>query len=198
VLLSDQLEDEEAQDAVPAPSHHGQRHVDDQHGQNKVVPAPPHYPYGLGKHTADCGCQGGAGPREPVLLNVYDLFWTNGLTSKVAGLGFFHSGVQIYGREWSYGQHDEPGATGIYHHNPRRAGELGRKFRFRTALVVGETDFLEKDMPDVIDMLAKDFPGRAYDLIEKNCNCFTDSLCKLLTGEGIPGWVNRPANVVQV
>ena len=66
-------------------------------------------------------------PREPVVLNVYDLLWTNKISSKL-GMGIYHSGVQVYGREYSFGFHDLP-VTGIYHHEPRQAGQLGRKFQ---------------------------------------------------------------------
>ncbi len=93
--------------------------------------------YGLGRHEDGCDCVrhrlGGSSPgapgapREPVLLNVYDLFWTNHVSSRL-GMGVYHSGVQVYGREWSFGFHDLE-VTGIYHHSPRDAGELGRKFR---------------------------------------------------------------------
>ena len=41
--------------------------------------------------------------REPVILNIYDMFWTNDYTANV-GLGVYHSGLEVYGREYAYGQ----------------------------------------------------------------------------------------------
>ncbi|KAG8250606.1 Desumoylating isopeptidase 2, variant 3 [Homalodisca vitripennis] len=35
--------------------------------------------------------------REPVMLNVYDMYWINEYTTPI-GLGVFHSGVEIYGQ----------------------------------------------------------------------------------------------------
>ncbi len=42
-------------------------------------------------------------PREPVILNIYDMFWTNGYTANV-GVGVYHSGLEVYGREYAYGK----------------------------------------------------------------------------------------------
>ena len=135
-----------------------------------------HYPFGMGAHRGtQCQCQHGVRrpfqgsvqveppPREPVLLNVYDLFWTNDYSARL-GLGIYHSGVQVYGREWSFGYHDMP-VTGIYHHSPRDAGELGRKFQFNRALVLGMTDFREKDIGDVIELFGRDYAGQDYHLV---------------------------------
>lgn len=87
--------------------------------------------------------------REPVLLNVYDMYKINEYTSNI-GLGVFHSGnyvvlmvlgvyvnncfcalgVEIYGTEFAYGGHQYP-FTGIFEIEPRDDGDLGQQFRFR-------------------------------------------------------------------
>ncbi len=68
------------------------------------------------------------GNREPVILNVYDMFWTNDYTGNM-GLGVYHSGLEVYGREYAYGGHPFP-FSGIFDIVPRAAGELGEQFRY--------------------------------------------------------------------
>ena len=63
--------------------------------------------------------------REPVILNIYDMFWTNDYTSNL-GVGVYHSGLEVYGREYAYGGHPFP-FSGIFDISPREAGELGEQ-----------------------------------------------------------------------
>ena len=52
-----------------------------------------------------------------------------------AGVGVFHSGVQVHGSEWAYGGH--PYAfTGVFEITPRDERELGEQFRFRYVLIL--------------------------------------------------------------
>ncbi|TGZ33988.1 Uncharacterized protein DBV15_12144 [Temnothorax longispinosus] len=67
--------------------------------------------------------------REPIILNVYDMYWINEYTTPI-GLGVFHSGVEIYGTEYAYGGHAQP-KSGIFEITPRVAEELGEQFRYR-------------------------------------------------------------------
>lgn len=67
--------------------------------------------------------------REPIILNVYDMYWINEYTTSI-GLGVFHSGVEIYGTEYAYGGHPFQ-FTGIFEITPRDHEELGEQFRFR-------------------------------------------------------------------
>lgn len=39
--------------------------------------------------------------------------------------------------------------------------------------------------------------GPKYDLLTRNCNHFTDAVCRMLTGSGIPTWINRSAMLGQ-
>ena len=46
-----------------------------------------------------------------------------------------------------------------------------------------------------VDELRGRFPASAYDLVQRNCNHFTDALVFALCGRHTPGWVNRAATV---
>jgi len=132
-----------------------------------------------------------SGNREPVILNVYDMFWTNEYTGNM-GLGVYHSGLEVYGREYAYGGHPFP-FSGIFDIAPRAAGELGEQFRFKQAIHLGNTDFRACDVEKILEELGREFRGDRYHLMSRNCNHFSGAFASILCGRDIPGWVNRLA-----
>ncbi|KFM68347.1 PPPDE peptidase domain-containing protein 1, partial [Stegodyphus mimosarum] len=77
--------------------------------------------------------------QEPVILNIYDMYWINSYTSPF-GIGVFHSGVQVYEAEFAYGGHPF-NTSGIFEILPRDAADLGDHFRFKESIMMGYTDF---------------------------------------------------------
>jgi len=129
--------------------------------------------------------------REPVILNIYDMFWTNDYTANV-GLGVYHSGLEVYGREYAYGGHPFP-FSGIFDICPREATELGEQFRFKQSLHLGNTDFTEHEVEKILEQLGKEYRGDRYHLMNRNCNHFSGAFSQILTGRDVPAWVNRLA-----
>jgi hypothetical protein len=66
--------------------------------------------------------------RTSVIVNVYDLFILNYTTSKF-GLGAYHSGVEIFGREYSYAGHTKMGESGLHMMIPRVSAIPGAMYK---------------------------------------------------------------------
>ncbi|KAF7814477.1 deSI-like protein [Senna tora] len=125
----------------------------------------------------------------PVYLNVYDLTPINGYAYWF-GLGVYHSGVQVHGVEYAFGAH-EYSSTGIFEGEPKRCDG----FAFRKTILIGKTDMGAEEVRRVMEELAGEYKGNAYNLITKNCNHFCNDACVKLTGNPIPSWINRLARI---
>ncbi|KAE9621293.1 hypothetical protein Lal_00023560 [Lupinus albus] len=134
------------------------------------------------------GVVGGSGS-VPVYLNVYDLTTINGYAYWF-GLGVYHSGVQVHDVEYAFGAHEYP-STGIFEGEPKRC----HGFRFRKTIAIGKTDMEHGEVKGLMEELANEYKGNAYNLITKNCNHFCNAACLKLTGNHIPNWVNRLARI---
>lgn len=121
------------------------------------------------------------------------MYWLNDYASNI-GFGIFHSGIEVHGVEYAYGGH--PYAfSGVFENSPQDAEELGENFKFRQCIVIGETAFTAGAVRELIKSLGQEYRGDRYHLISRNCNHFSAVLAKALTGNDIPTWINRLANL---
>ncbi|CAL5187678.1 unnamed protein product [Lathyrus oleraceus] len=127
--------------------------------------------------------------RAMVYLNVYDLTPINNYLY-LFGLGIFHSGIEVHGMEYGFGAHEYP-SSGVFQVEPKNCPG----FIFRRSLLLGSTDMSLAEFRSFMERLSAKYHGDTYHLIAKNCNHFTDEVCQQLTGNPIPGWVNRLARV---
>lgn len=125
----------------------------------------------------------------PVYLNVYDLTAINGYVYW-AGLGVFHSGVEVHGVEYAFGAHDYP-TSGVFEVEPRQCPG----FKFRKAIFMGTTWLDPGQFREFMERYSANYNGDTYHLIIKNCNHFCEDICYKLTGNRIPKWVNRLARI---
>uniref|UniRef100_A0A803NMY3 PPPDE domain-containing protein n=2 Tax=Cannabis sativa TaxID=3483 RepID=A0A803NMY3_CANSA len=127
--------------------------------------------------------------RSPVYLNVYDLTPMNGYVYW-AGLGIFHSGVEVHGVEYAFGAHDYP-TSGVFEVEPRQCPG----FKFRKSIFIGTTCLDPIQVREFMERQSTRYNGDTYHLIIKNCNHFCKDICYKLTGKTIPKWVNRLAKI---
>ncbi|XP_030476701.1 deSI-like protein At4g17486 [Syzygium oleosum] len=137
-----------------------------------------------GSSTSEC-----VAGSVPVYLNVYDLTPYNGYAYWL-GLGVYHSGVQVHGVEYAFGAHEYP-STGIFEGEPKQC----EGFTFRKTILIGKTDMSPAEVRAMMEDLAQEYRGNAYNLITKNCNHFCNDACIKLAGNPIPNWVNRLARI---
>ncbi|XP_059653840.1 deSI-like protein At4g17486 isoform X2 [Cornus florida] len=125
----------------------------------------------------------------PVYLNVYDLTTINGYFYW-AGLGVFHTGVEVHGVEYAFGAHDYP-TSGVFEVEPRKCPG----FRFRKSIFMGMTYLDHIQIREFIEHQSASYIGDTYHLVVKNCNHFCEDICFKLTGNQMPKWVNRLARI---
>eukprot|EP00455_Lapot_gusevi_P024280 TRINITY_DN2520_c0_g1_i3.p1 TRINITY_DN2520_c0_g1~~TRINITY_DN2520_c0_g1_i3.p1 ORF type:complete len:269 (+),score=50.80 TRINITY_DN2520_c0_g1_i3:87-809(+) len=136
-------------------------------------------------------------PRErkekfKVYLNVYDLVPQKNEYTMMVGLGgAFHTGVEVLGREYTYGGHGIEGETGVFENEPRRA--VGAVYR--ETLDLGEAEMSQHQLNEIIAQLKKQFIGPEYHLLNHNCNTFSDAFCRALLGRSLPGYITRLSRI---
>lgn len=107
------------------------------------------------------------------------------------GLGVFHTGCEVYGKEYAFGGHQHA-SSGVFETPPRC---VPGGARFRESIVVGRTPLSQSQVQSLLRELALTYRGNAYHLLHKNCNHFSLDACERLTGSRPPSWVNRLADL---
>jgi len=120
-----------------------------------------------------------------VFLHVYDLHQANNY-GYIFGLGAFHTGVEVNGREYAFGGH-EYSFTGVFDIAPKTAyGAI-----FRETVVLGQTSLSRSEIQKVLDDLSLDFLGNTYHPFTRNCNTFSNEFSMKLLNVPIPSYINR-------
>nr|XP_018681172.1 PREDICTED: deSI-like protein At4g17486 isoform X3 [Musa acuminata subsp. malaccensis] len=111
-----------------------------------------------------------------VYLNVYDLPPMNGFMYW-AGLGIFHTGVEVHGVEYVFGAHDYP-SSGVFEVEPRQCPG----FMFKKSIFMGTTCLDSLQVREFMELQSVNYSGDTYHLIMKNCNHFCKEICHKMTG----------------
>jgi len=128
----------------------------------------------------------------PVTLHVYDLGTgtemqaINSVLGKL-GTGAFHCGVEVYGREWSFQY--MPKGTGVFECKPTRCPG----HTYRESVPMGVTPLSELQVRELIGFVRREWTGKKYDMLTKNCCHCSDDLCMRLGVGPIPWWTTNLA-----
>ncbi|KAJ8598431.1 hypothetical protein CTAYLR_006841 [Chrysophaeum taylorii] len=133
----------------------------------------------------------------PVFLHVYDVghsSWIanlNRTTEAVFG-GVFHGGLEVHGREFSFGGCQQAKKCGIFPCRPRKCV----LHTYRETIYLGDCQLGRSHVSNILRNMRDDWPGRTYDMLRKNCCHFCREFAiELGVGDIIPTWTNRLANV---
>jgi len=122
---------------------------------------------------------------SPVTLQVYDVgtrdktHTLNQFLGKF-GTGVFHCGVEVYGREWSFQM--TKGGTGIFNCQPMAC----ESHTFRESVPMGSTKLTDAEVFRLVEHMRKDWSGKSYDILERNCCHACQELCTRLGVGSIP------------
>jgi len=123
-----------------------------------------------------------------VYVHVYDLWGCRYRFSRVlnAGstrFGLFHTGVEVFGREWYFCGTDEV-KHGVYSMPKPKTHPI---HRYCKSVYMGRTQLRASDLEELIPMIREKWTGNTYHPMRRNCHHFTDFFCRIL------GFRNAPA-----
>lgn len=131
----------------------------------------------------------------PVFLNVYDV--SNGTNIQLLNAliahknapfkfgGVFHAGVEIGGREWTFGFCND--GTGVKWRAPR----TDPQHHYRETVRLPNTRLSEAEVEKIVQRLCNEYMGATYSLLTRNCCHFAEELCQALGVGSLPAWVHR-------
>mmetsp|Transcript_19123 Transcript_19123/g.44725 ORF Transcript_19123/g.44725 Transcript_19123/m.44725 type:complete len:210 (+) Transcript_19123:100-729(+) len=122
-----------------------------------------------------------------VHLNVYHLNdkWlkANHIFNAVSQVGgAFHTGVEIYGQEWTFGCDD-----GVCSMKPRQH----TIHVYHQSIQIGVAKKSPEEVNKIIEEMKKEWKADDYHVLRKNCCNFSEAFLMKLLGEHLPAWVDR-------
>ena len=111
----------------------------------------------------------------------------------MVGVGIFHSGVVVFGEEWSFGGSRDivSDASGVFAIPPKAALPSSR---FHSSVYVGETSLSQEQVRWILRGMGREWTMSSYHILSRNCNHFSEDFCRKL-GCTYPSWINRAAKL---
>lgn len=126
-----------------------------------------------------------------IYLNVY--VPSNPDQKQVPGFGAYHTGIQIFGKEFFFAGGPGQSGSGVHEQTPK-VSPPGSQWTFSEQIDLGRTDLTDNEVRTVLSKSRNDFPASTYNIMQRNCNHFTELICHRVNVE-FPSWVNRAAKV---
>jgi len=147
--------------------------------------------FGQQASASSDGVGGNHSPGSEVRVQVYELIQFENLHQLLAPndcpfAGALHAGVEVYGREWSYGGGSGIG-SGIICEEPR----CNTKHRFRETVPIGYTKLSSSEVALVLGDLLENWHAKDYHWLRRNCLLFANEFCERLGVGRIPAWIDR-------
>mmetsp|Transcript_1205 Transcript_1205/g.3020 ORF Transcript_1205/g.3020 Transcript_1205/m.3020 type:complete len:232 (+) Transcript_1205:127-822(+) len=135
----------------------------------------------------------GAPHPTPVVLNIYNVGTSGEMMAlnrvlRPLGTGAFHCGVEVFGLEWSYGDHQK--GTGIFNCRARECDG----HTYCESLPMGKTSLTPMEFNELIEQMEKVWLGAQYDVLKRNCCHMCEELCERLGVGAVPAWVTNLAS----
>lgn len=129
---------------------------------------------------------------EHVTLLVYDI--TMGMAKAMSMMiigqqidAVYHTSLVVFGREYYFG-------GGICHDAPKTT-PYGKPIQ---EIPLGQTEIPKEVFEEFLNDISPRFTAEKYDIIEHNCNMFTDAAAEFLVGKGIgEHYVKQAKNLLE-
>merc|ERR1719277_541723 len=123
-----------------------------------------------------------ANAQQPVILNIYELGETrlvSGINTVTQGFlsqgGLFHAGIEVIGREVSFGAQSNTD-TGVFFCHPRRCAS----HTYRESIYLGDSGKSLQEVKRILHSLQAEWPGQQYNAFHRNCCHFAVELAHRL------------------
>ena len=121
-----------------------------------------------------------------VTLEVYDLSrgMAAAMSQAILGMridGIWHTGVVVFNKEYYFGGGIQCSPVGHF------ASSSG--MQPSQSVRIGTTTKSLQEFENFLQSISNQFTEATYDLINNNCNNFSDRVCNFLTGSGIPSYI---------
>ena len=88
------------------------------------------------------------------------------------GIGLYHTGIEIQGREYSFGGNPNSSSSGVFISEPMTVDNVKYLCSFNMGVC---TDFSR--VYNVLEKVKEKFKANEYSLINQNCNHFSEAFC---------------------